>query len=152
MDVMSRDPLTIDPDASLGTAVEVMRAGGLRHLPVVDGTGALLGIITDRDLRHAALAPAIAEGLSPVAARRLARLGPAIADLRVRDAMTWDVVTTHPEASLTHAALLMFERRVGSLPVVEKGRLVGILTERDLLRVLIEGGPVREFDPEGFLW
>jgi acetoin utilization protein AcuB len=53
--------------------------------------------------------------------------------LRVRDVMTWSVVTAHPDADLRDVALTMFQRRIGSLPVVEEGQLVGIITERDLL-------------------
>lgn len=150
--VMAKDPLTIDPEAPLGTALDVMRAKELRHLPVVDEAGQLVGIITDRDLRQAAFAPALAEYLSTGAQRSARQLGKTLEDLRVRDFMTWVVVTTHPDASLAHAALIMSERRVGSLPVVENGRLVGMLTERDVLQALSKEGGVLRFNPEGFLW
>ncbi len=150
-DVMAKDPLTIDPEAPLGTAMDVMRTRHLRHLPVVEA-GQLIGIITDRDLRHAAFGPAVAEYLSRSAQRRMRQIGEALENLRVRDVMTWVVVTTHPNASLPHAALVMFERRVGSLPVIEDGKLVGMLTERDLLKALSREGPVPKFDVEGFLW
>ena len=151
-DVMTKDPLTIDPDAPLGTAMEVMRAKAVRHLPVVDDTGTLVGIITDRDLRHAAFSPALAEHLSLWAERRLRTLAHALEDLRVKDAMSWGVATAHPEASVAHAALVMYERRVGSLPVVQDGKLVGIVTERDLLKALAKQYPAVRFDLEGFLW
>jgi acetoin utilization protein AcuB len=147
-EVMTREPITIDPEAPLGTAMEVMRAKTVRHLPVVDDQGRLMGIVTDRDLRQAAFTPALAERLAIRAQRRLRNLGQSMESLRVKDGMTWGVVTTHPEASLTHAALLMFERRVGSLPVVEEGRLVGILTERDVLKALMMDRPLHEFDPD----
>jgi acetoin utilization protein AcuB len=71
--------------------------------------------------------------------------------LRVRDAMTWSVVTIHPETTLARAGLMMFERRIGSLPVVEDRRLVGIVTERDLVRLLQKERPGK-IDPEWFLW
>ncbi len=151
-DVMTKDPFTIDPEAALGTAIDVMRAKNLRHLPVVDEVGQLVGIITDRDLRQAAFAPAISEYLAASAQRRLRQLADTLDDLRVRDAMTWVVVTTHPDAPVGHAALIMSERRVGSLPVLAGGRVVGILTERDVLRALSREGSVRQYDPEGFLW
>jgi acetoin utilization protein AcuB len=151
-DVMSKDPLTIDPDAPLGTAVDVMRTRELRHLPVVDEAGQLIGIITDRDLRQACFAPAVAEYLSSGAQRRVRQVSQALEDLRVRDFMTWVVVTVHPDASLAHAALIMSERRVGSLPVIEHGKLVGMLTERDMLQALSKEGGVLHFSPEGFLW
>ena len=148
---MTKDPFTIDPDAPLATAVDVMRARSLRHLPVVDDSGQLIGIITDRDLRHAALAPALAEFLPAGTRWRLRHAGEMLESLRVRDAMTWGVVTTRPDAPLAEAALLMSERRVGSLPVVEQGRLVGMLTERDVLAALGREGKVGSL-VEGFLW
>jgi acetoin utilization protein AcuB len=151
-DVMSKDPFTVDPEAPLGTAMDVMRSKELRHLPVVDEAGQLIGIITDRDLRQACFAPVVAEYLSARAQRGVRQVGQTLEDLRVRDFMTWVVVTVHPDASLAHAALIMSERRVGSLPVIENGKLVGMLTERDMLQALSKEGGVLRFSPEGFLW
>jgi acetoin utilization protein AcuB len=127
-DVMTSDPLTVDPDISLREATGLMNQKGIRHLPVVNHAGRLIGILTDRDITHAALVPALSEFLSWDPRRLKAP--------RVRDAMTWSVVTTDPEATLVQAGLTMFQRRLGSLPVVENGRLVGILTERDVLAAL----------------
>lgn len=138
--VMSGSPVTAGPDAPLRQAVNLMRERKIRHLPVVDEGGRLVGILTDRDVRHAALVPALAEHLTWEVRRLKA--------LRVRDVMTWSVVTTHPEATLTQAGLTMFQRRIGSLPVVDDGRLVGILTETDILGVLGAG----EADPDWFVW
>ena len=150
---MTREPFPIDPDAPLATAMAVMRQKEIRHLPVVDDAGRLLGVLSDRDLRSAALAPALAEHLSRAARRRLQGIGATLERLRVRDAMTWGVVTTVPEATLAHAAAVMLERRVGSLPVCEEGRLVAMLTERDVLKALLmEMPPVRGLDPDTFLW
>jgi acetoin utilization protein AcuB len=126
--VMARDPLTIGPDAPLREASALMRRGGIHHLPVVSEGGGLVGIITDRDVTHAALVPALADRM-PWDARRLKTP-------RVRDAMTWAVVTTRPDATLVEAGLVMVERHIGSLPVVRGDRLVGILTEQDVLKAL----------------
>ncbi len=137
-DVMAKGPVTIEPEASVGTALDVMRT---KHM----------GIVTDRDLRHAAFAPAVQEYLS-IRARRLARqLGETLENLRVRDVMTWAVVTTGPETPVLSAALIMFESRVGSLPVIEGGRLVGLLTEQDVLKALMLEGKVAEF-VGGYMW
>ena len=150
-EVMAKDPVTIDPEAAVGTALDVLRTKHVRHLPVVDDAGTLMGIVTDRDLRHAAFAPAVQEYLS-VRARRLARqLGETLENLRVRDVMTWAVVTTAPETPVLSAALIMFESRVGSLPVIERGRLVGLLTEQDVLKALMMEGKVAEF-VGGYMW
>lgn len=142
---MAGNPITIDPEASVGTALEVMRSKGIRHLPVVDETGLLVGIVTDRDLRHAALAPALEEFLPRRAQRHRRQIVRAVENLRVRDVMTWAVVTTTPEAPMLYAALVMVESRVGSLPVLENGRLVGLLTEQDVLKALMQEGGVAEF-------
>lgn len=151
-DVMSRDPITIDPEAPIATAVAVMRERDVRHLPVVDDRGRLVGMITDRDLRGAVLAPAIAEFLSAAGRRRLQSVLESIEALRVRHVMTWRAVTTEPKASLAQAAAVMFEGGFGSLPVVEDGALVGIVTERDVLRALGATLPaVRGIDPDAFL-
>ena len=138
-DVMTADPATIAPEAPLGVALATMRERQIRHLPVVEDTGRLVGILTDRDLRQATLA-------------RARSLQEAERDLTVQDAMSWAVVTIHPGDPLARAAAIMFERRVGSLPVVENARLVGILTERDLLRALMRAYPARDWDAEDLLW
>ena len=151
-DVMTRDPITIDPEAPLGTAMAVMKKAGIRHLPVADEAGQLMGIITDRDLRSAAFAPVLTEHLSLRAQRRAGLLEKSLEDLRVRDAMTWDVVTTHPEVSVGQAARILFFGRFGSLPVVDGTKLVGVLTERDMLRALSILMPDPPVDVEGFLW
>ena len=151
-DVMTKQPITIDPEASVGTALEVMRSKHIRHLPVLDDAGALVGVITDRDLRHAAFAPAMQEYLSVSEHRRARQLSEALGTLRVRDVMTWAVVTTGPEAPLMYAALIMFESRVGSLPVLEGTQLVGLLTEQDVLKALMLEGKIAEFGEGGYMW
>ena len=152
-DVMTRNPMTIDPEAPIATAMVTMRERALRHLPVVDDRGRLVGMITDRDLRSAAFAPAVAEYLSAVAQRRLRGISQALEDLRVRDTMTWDAITIGPDAPVAQAAAIMFEGRFSSLPVVDGGRLVGIVTERDVLKALAKTLPsVRGVDPDTFLW
>jgi acetoin utilization protein AcuB len=152
-DVMSKQPITIDPEAPLATAIGVMREKEIRHLPVVDHMGRLAGIITDRDLRSAALAPALAEFL-PVGLRRAVEgAAEMLQELRVKDAMTWGVVTTRPGASVAEAGAVMFERRIGSLPVRENGKLVGIVTERDIFKALMMAiKPVRGADPDTYFW
>ena len=152
-DVMTRQPITIDPEAPLATALSVMREKQIRHLPVVDDRGELVGIITDRDLRSAAMAPSIVEFLPADLRQAVEGAAMILDELRVRDAMTWAVVTTRPDASVAEAGAVMFERRVGSLPVRENGKLVGIVTERDIFKALMMSiQPVRGADPDTFFW
>lgn len=135
-ELMTRNPISIEPEAPLGTAIEVMVAHRIRHLPVVDDGDAVVGIITDRDLRSVVLAPALEPYLSETARRRLRGIATALENLRVKDVMTRNPVTTAPDARVTQAAALMLEARIGSLPVIEDGKLVGIVTDRDAVKAL----------------
>jgi acetoin utilization protein AcuB len=143
-DVMTKHPLVVDLDAPVRVAADLMRSKGIRHLPVVDAGAHVLGIVTDRDLRHAVFLPALAghAGLAPHRVKAL----------RVRDVMTWSVVTTHADIELVQAALTMFQRRIGSLPVVADRRLVGILTERDVFAGLRKGRDIEDEADFFLLW
>ena len=118
-DVMTKTPMTIDPEAPVETAVAVMRERAMRHLPVVDGDGRLIGIVTDRDLRSAMFGSALAEHLPAGQGGRLRALTAALNDVRVSHVMTWRVVTIGPQAPVAQAAAIMANVRVGSLPVIE---------------------------------
>ena len=125
-----RTPVTtIGPETTVREAAALMRAGALHHLPVVDARARLVGIVTDRDLRQVVFDAAVAERLPGEAAR--------LGDLPVHDVMTWGVVTVTPGTDLRAAAALMRERRLGALPVVDGGRVVGVLTEHDLVGALV---------------
>ena len=151
-DVMTLNPVTIDPEAPLETATAIMRERDLRHLPVVDDAGRLVGIVSDRDLRSVALGPVLADYASPGQRRRLSELASELDNLRVRHAMTWHAVTTGPDVPAAQAAAVMADARIGSLPVVERERLVGILTERDLLTALAATLPSLKGDPDDYFW
>jgi acetoin utilization protein AcuB len=109
-----------------------MRSRQVRHVLVTDEQERLVGIVTDRDLRHSAFLPLLA--------RHLAWEERWLKAPRVRDVMTWSVVTIEPDADLVRAGLLMFERRIGSLPVTEHGTLVGMVTERDVFEAFRPAG------------
>jgi acetoin utilization protein AcuB len=123
-EIMRQALLTVRPWAPAREAAELMRSHAVRHLLVTEDEGRLVGILTDRDLRHSAFLPLLA--------RHLAWEERWLRTPRVRDIMTWSVVTIDPDADLVRAGLLMFERRIGSLPVTERGVLIGIITERDV--------------------
>jgi acetoin utilization protein AcuB len=125
---MTQPVTTIGADAPVRQAAELMKTRQIRHLPVVENDGRLIGIVTDRDLRQMIFDPMIHERLGDVVE--------ALAGLTVRDIMTWAVITVRPESGIRQAARLMREQKFGALPVVEAGRVVGMLTERDLLRAL----------------
>jgi acetoin utilization protein AcuB len=124
-DCMSRRVVTVEPDTDLATAARLMRARKIRHLPVVDARGRLAGIVTARDLRQALFAPAAQDGPENVT--------DLLDALAVRDVMTRGVISVRAATPIREAARLMHERKLGALPVVERERLVGILTESDVL-------------------
>jgi acetoin utilization protein AcuB len=125
-----RSPVvTIAPTATIRQAIASMTRSRLRHLPVVD-SGRVVGIVTDRDLRQAVFTPIVQE--------RLGVDSDAVDDIPVREVMTWAVVTVRPTTDLREAARLMHEQKIGAVPVVEGDRLVGILTESDVLAALLE--------------
>jgi CBS domain-containing protein len=128
---MQRRVLTVRPDARAAAAAAIMRARRVRHLPVVAAGRRLVGIVTDRDLRQVVFDPALQARLG----RSLTPLG----DVRVRDVMTWAVVAVGPGTALQEAARLMHDKRIGAVPVVEGGRLVGLLTETDVLAAFRAG-------------
>jgi acetoin utilization protein AcuB len=129
-DRMTRKVATIRPEATLRAAAALMRDRKVRHLPVVDDMGRLVGIVTDRDLRQALFAPGVLAERTDL---------PAILDaLTVGDVMIRGVVSVRAVTTIREAARVMHERRLGALPVVEGGRLVGILTETDVLRAFQE--------------
>jgi CBS domain-containing protein len=115
---MTPTPITIHPNASLASARACLDQHRIRHLPALE-EGRLVGIITDRDIRSAASAPSLEQ-------------------VKVADAMTRKVITVSPETQVQVAAKLMLTHRIGGLPVVKKGELLGIITETDLLNALVE--------------
>jgi len=138
---MKRDPVIVKKDDSFRYALKLIRKEGIRHLPVVDGKR-VVGIVTDRDLRQAAP--------SPATTLEVHELNFLLERLKVEAIMTKKVITVAPDSGLLDAAKLLLAHKIGCLPVVEQEALVGIITEGDLLRALmelqerVEGGPTTE--------
>ena len=127
-ELMSRELVTIGPKESCLDAVVRMQRARVRHLPVVNRDGLLVGIVTDRDLRHYLFTPRVFEVLGSTPVDVL------LDGVRVAEIMSTDVVTVETGASLGYAADIMRKRRVGSLPVMNNRRMIGIVTEVDILR------------------
>lgn len=125
---MSASPITAAPDTSVAEARDLMQRQRIRHLLVTEGER-LVGIITDRDIRLTLPSPATSLSVW--------ELNYLLAKLTVGEVMTKPVITIEPGRPVEEAAHLMLERRIGALPVVEAGRLLGILTETDLLRAFV---------------
>jgi acetoin utilization protein AcuB len=131
---MKRPVTAVKPHDSARHAREVMEEHRINQLPVVID-GRLVGIVTDRDLRDAY--PSVFESLEP-AKGHARKAGPDPATVPVEDVMTSTVVTLAPAAFVADAARLMRRERIGAIPVVEGGRLVGILTRSDVLDAFVE--------------
>jgi CBS domain-containing protein len=132
-DVMTAQVTTLKRNDKLTLADDVMRLGRIRHLPVLEDDGnQLAGIVSQRDLFRGALAQAL--GYGQYAHRKL------LDTFSVKDVMTTEVITTSPDTSLVEAAQLLMQRKIGCLPVVQNGRLAGIITEGDFVALVARKG------------
>jgi len=126
-ELMTTDVATIGRNDELTIAGDIMTMKRLRHLPVLE-EGRLVGMLTQRDLFHAALSTALNFGEK--AQKEFLKT------VVVKEVMTEEVLTIDPGADVKEAARLLIEHKIGCLPVVENGKLVGLVTETDLLRVI----------------
>ena len=130
-DLMTRDLVTLNQNDKLRVADDVMRLGRIRHLPVLDDDGALVGIVSQRDLFHNALLRAMGYGSHATSQ--------ALNDFLVKEAMCSSPVTTAPDTPLAEAARLMLDRKIGCLLVTENDSLVGLVTEADFVALVASG-------------
>ena len=117
--LMVPNPITITAQASISEAIELMKINSIRHLPVVSKGNKLVGFITLTDLK---------QGLIP------SMLG----DLNLRDLMIKNPITVSPDDDIEIAAQLIYNHKIGGMPVVKDGRLAGIITATDILRTFID--------------
>lgn len=135
-DLMTLDPVTVEPDVAALAALDLMIDQGIRHLPVVDRRDRLRGIVSLDDLR-AAFPFSVSLTHPPSLSDRESALGCAVGEV-----MTHGPLTAREETTLAEAAELLARFRIGCLPVVgASGRLIGIFTETDALRALAGGEP-----------
>lgn len=134
-DWMAREPITISSDALLAQAYDLMQEQGVRRLIVVDRE--FEGIVTLSDILRAI-------PLREETTDRETRL--LLTTRRVRDVMTYDPVTVDPEDTIQEAAERMLEYEVSGLPVLAGGRVVGIITESDIFRLVVESWAEESLD------
>jgi acetoin utilization protein AcuB len=127
---MTRNPVTIHEDAGIDDALHLMRERKVRRLPVVDASGRMTGIVSDKDLLHAAPSPATS--LSVYELHYL------LSKLTVKRVMSSPVITISPDTPVEEAARVMVDNRIGGLPVMDANGLVGIITETDVFKILLE--------------
>ena len=117
--LMIPDPITITEKASISDAIELMKVNSIRHLPVVSPKKILKGFLTLADLK---------QGLIPSM----------VGDLTLTDLMIKKPITVEPDNDIEIAAQLIYKHKIGGIPVVKKNKLVGIITESDILRAFID--------------
>jgi CBS domain-containing protein len=138
-DIMAEKIVTISADDRLSTVEDIMTLGGVRHMPVVRA-GRLVGVVSERDLLRASLSNLTAFGSE----QRRAFLQA----VEIKRVMSTPPVVIHPDATPEEAALVMAEKKIGCLPVVEDDELIGLVTETDVLRYFAGvGGPLATSPP-----
>lgn len=133
-DWMTKKVIILYPDDYLSDAVSMIREHKIRHLPVMKNDK-LKGILSERDIKE--FTPSKATTLD------IYELHYLLAKTKVQSVMTAKVVTTTPDAAVEEAAMLMLDRNIGCLPVLEQGHLVGIITDKDIFRALVDITGVR---------
>lgn len=126
-EIMTTKPITVDPEMPMLEARQRMAGARIRHLVVTEGSR-VVGIVTDRDIRLNLPSPATTLSVWEINAL--------LAKLTVGEIMSRSVIMIDPERPASEAAGLMIEHKIGALPVVEGGRLVGIVTESDFVRAV----------------
>jgi len=129
-DRMTLNPVTITPEVSVTDALRLMSEKKIRRLPVIDNQGNLVGIVSDRDLLLASPSPA-----TSLAIWEIHEL---LAKLTVEKMMTREVITVPEDTPLEEAARIMADSRIGGLPVMRDRTLVGIISESDLFKTLLQ--------------
>ena len=130
-DVMSREVRTVTRNDQLGVADKLMKDERIRHLPVIDESGDVCAVVSQRDLFRGALLRSL--GYGSRADETLLR------QVVVKEAMSAELFTTTPDTPVAEAARVMIERGIGCLPVLDGGKLVGIVTETDFVRLIAQG-------------
>ena len=127
---MTRQPIVVTPELPVSKALALMRTEHIRRLPVVNKSGRLVGIVSDRDLLLASPSPATSLSVWEITYL--------LGKITVRDVMTKKVITVTEDTPLEDAARIMADSKIGGLPVVRDGSLVGIITETDLFKLFLE--------------
>jgi acetoin utilization protein AcuB len=128
---MTHHPITIHPDLPVSEALNMMKEEGVRRFPVMDRkTGKLVGIVTEKELLYASPSPATSLSIHEI--------NYLLAKLTVSKVMSTDLITVSEDTPIEEAALMMVDNNIGALPVMREDKLVGIITETDIFKTLIE--------------
>ena len=130
-DRMTSPAITITADTPFQEAVKLMREKGFRRLPVVNKDGRMVGIVSERDLLHAAP--------SPASSLSIWEMNYLLWKLKIDELMTKNVLTVTPDMPIEEAARLMVAHKIGGLPVVDEAKhVVGVITETDIFKAFVD--------------
>ncbi|MBW1982676.1 MAG: CBS domain-containing protein [Deltaproteobacteria bacterium] len=133
---MTTELITVTPDTPIVKARDLLRDHNIKQVPVVDDKGNLVGILTDRDIKMA--------WASPATTLSIYELTYVLQKLTVESIMVKEVITITPDATIERAAKILHDKKIGSLPVMEDNKLVGIITSTDLMEVLLDALGIEE--------
>jgi acetoin utilization protein AcuB len=134
-DWMTKKVYTVTPDDNISTAIKLLKEKKIKHLPVVKNDFAIVGILSDRDIKD--YTP------SKVTTFEIRELNYILFTTKVKEIMVKKVITASPTLAIEEAAMIMYDNNIGCLPVVENNKLVGIISDKDLFRVLVDITGVR---------
>ncbi|MCR2821836.1 acetoin utilization AcuB family protein [Lederbergia panacisoli] len=124
--IMSKDVITLSPEDSIRSAIHLMREKNIRHLPLLNADKEMVGLVTDRDIKSATPVFSESEKMNEQLEMPLSTI------------MTTDIITGHPLDFVEEVAVIFYHHKIGCLPILKSGKLVGIITGTDLLHTLVE--------------
>jgi len=128
--IMTPNPVTVSDKTAIDEALKLMRDKKVRRLPVLNAKGNLVGIVAEKDILYASPSPATSLSIHEIHYL--------VSKLTVAEIMTKDVITVTDETPLEEAARVMADKRIGALPVMRDGKLVGIVTETDIFKTFLD--------------
>jgi len=129
-DRMTTNPVTVNPNTVVSEALRAMRQNNVRRMPVLDRKDRLVGIISEKDLLYASP--------SPATSLNVYEIGYLLSKLKIKEIMAKDIITVTEDAPLEEAARIMIDNAVSGLPVMQGDKVVGIITETDIFKTLVE--------------
>lgn len=127
---MTPNPVTVSPKTSYNVALRAMKDNGIKHLPVINKKGDLVGIVTHSDMLEAEP--------SPVTTLSVYEMASLLEKVTMKQVLTSPVYAVEDTCSITNAAKFMLEKKIGSLPIMSEGELVGIITDTDVMKTFVE--------------
>jgi acetoin utilization protein AcuB len=134
-DWMTKKVYTVTPDDSITSAIKLLKENKIKHLPVVKNDATIVGILSDRDIKD--YTP------SKATTFEIRELNYILFTTKVKEIMVKKVITAPPYMAIEEAAMIMYDSNIGCLPVVDSTKLIGIISDKDLFRVLVDITGVR---------